>query len=125
MGKNISPPEPYQIYSFAGFLSNSVVSEFEILNYPAGLNIKLDSIIKSTKLFTASTEANDQLKDAEDKGKKVDSAIKIIYQEYAIDVPGPRPVMERNEIYWDGTPVQVIVEVIGGGGVSTVTDVAL
>jgi hypothetical protein len=125
MGKNISPPEPYQIYSFAGFLSNSVVSEFEILNYPAGLNIKLDSITKTKSLYTGSVEANDQIKDALGKGKTIQNAIKIVYYEYEVDIPGPRPVTERNEIYWDGTPVQVIVEVIGGGGTSTVTDVAL
>ncbi len=125
MGQNLKPPEPYQIFSTAGLLPNVVVSDFKILSYPAGLNIKLDSITKTKTLYTGSVEANDQLKEAAAKGKTVLNVIKIIYKEYEVDIPGPRPITEHNEVIWDGAPVQVIIEVIGGGGASTVTDVAL
>ncbi len=51
MGQNIATTDPYKIYSTAGLLPNLVVSDFKILSYPAGLNIKLDSITKSKTLL--------------------------------------------------------------------------
>lgn len=129
MGENAVPPNKYKMSSYIGLLSHSVVSEFEVLSYPASKNIKLETITKIDlavakidKSVAISDEAINLLEDAKKDGK-VKYAILIIYKEYEEDVPGPRTVKERNEIYWDGSPVLVIVVIDGGGGsTSTVSD---
>ncbi len=131
MGKiTAAPPNPpFTINSDVGELPDLSLlhSRFTVL-LDAGKDIRLNFIDRKAKVFYGTAEAKDQLSDYEKKtSKKIKYAILISYQAYySGGTPAPILVTKSNDLYWDGTPVQVIIEVkdVGGGTSSTVTDIA-